>query len=247
MAHLQLCFESSVLKEYSLGTEPLTIGRSPQSSICIDNPAVSFSHARVLYHEGAYYVQDLNSFNGTFVNGSRVTQTLLRPGDVIAVGKHSIRFSIEHPGRSAPGVPAAPSASADFPLEKLEGTMILDTKTRRALHEKAGSSEAVAKAPAAKRMGQLTVVKGKTTAKEYVLASQTSMIGKAEGCGVRLKGWFAPKVAAIIIKTGESYFLSPAGKKTYINGQPTKGRHELKDGDSITVGRVEIRFTLVPW
>ena len=64
---------------------------------------------------------------------------------------------------------------------------------------------------------------------------------------MRLKGWFAPKVAAIINKTGESYFLSPVGKKTSINGKPTTGRHELKDGDLITVGRVEIRFALVPW
>jgi len=64
---------------------------------------------------------------------------------------------------------------------------------------------------------------------------------------VRLKGWFAPKVAAIINKQGESYFVSPMAKKAFVNGQPVTGRQELKDGDVLTLGRVHMQFNLVAW
>lgn len=250
MPILRLSFGDSVLKEVPLGANPATIGRSPQGDIFIDNPAVSFHHARVYSQAGVYYVEDLDSLNGTFLNGVRVTQAPLTYGDVITVGKHSVRFARDVPGAStqAPAPQEASAPLSDEEAIKLTGTMVLDTKKRRELQEAFAKGKAAAAAtlrPA--RVGKLTVLKGKMTAKEFLLTSPTSMIGKAEQCALRLKGWFAPKIAAMITKQGESYQLSPTAKKVSFNGQPLTGRVELKDGDLVTVGRVQLQFNLVAW
>jgi len=247
MPKLSLQFGTAVLKEYALQAQEVTIGRSPQSSIIIDNPAVSYNHARIFWQDGVYYVQDLGSLNGTFLNGNRINQAPLSAGDSIAVGKHTIRFLLERPGEAAAEVPAAPPPPAGRRVAKLEGTMILDTKLRRELQEKFPPGRAAAAAPQAKKVGKLIVLRGKTTATEYVLASPTSIIGKSAGAAVRLKGWFAPKVAAIINKQGESYFLSSTAKKAYVNGQPVTGRQELRDGDLLTLDRVVMQFSIVAW
>jgi len=247
MPKLSLQFGTTVLKEYALRAEEVTIGRSPQSSIVIDNPAVSHNHAKIFWRDGVYQVQDLGSLNGTFLNGNRITHAPLSPGDTIAVGKHTIRFLLERPGEGAePAAAAAPARGAG--VAKLEGTMILDTKLRREIQQRmAAPGAAAAKVAEAKKVGKLIVLQGKTTAKEYVLVSPTSIVGKSEGAAVRLKGWFAPKVAAIINKQGENYFVSPMAKKAFVNGQPVTGRQELKDGDVLTLGKVHMQFNLVAW
>ena len=74
------------------------LGGPRKVDIFIDNPAVSFHHARVFSQAGVYYVQDLGSLNGTFLNGVRITQAPLTHGDVITVGKHTVRFSRDLPG-----------------------------------------------------------------------------------------------------------------------------------------------------
>jgi len=246
MPILKLTFGNSVLRELPIGTEPVSIGRSPQSEIFVDNPAVSFHHAKVFSQGGIYYIQDLNSLNGTFLNGVRISQAPLSHGDAITVGKHTVRFSMDRPGETPQAVPSHPAPEAEDSALKLTGTMILDTKMRRELQERFAKGQAAAAAPPG-HVGKLTVLKGKAADKELLLTSQTSMLGKSEGCALRLKGWFAPKVGAIITKHDQTYFVSPSAKEVSINGQPLTAKTELKDGDMLTVGAVEMQFSLVAW
>ena len=90
MPKLTLQFEGRLLKEYSVGVG-LTIGRAPDNAVIIDNPAVSGHHARVFSESGAVILEDLNSTNGTFVNGQRVSQALAGPGDLIKIGSTTFR------------------------------------------------------------------------------------------------------------------------------------------------------------
>ena len=86
MPKLTLQFEGRLLKEYSVGVG-LTIGRAPDNAVIIDNPAVSGHHARVFSESGAVILEDLNSTNGTFVNGTRVQSAQLSSGDRLQIGR----------------------------------------------------------------------------------------------------------------------------------------------------------------
>jgi len=110
MSKLTLQFEGRLLKEYSVGVG-LTIGRAPDNAVIIDNPAVSGHHARVFSESGAVILEDLNSTNGTFVNGQHTTRRVLRAGDVLQVGKHQLVFEHTQEWAAAP-----PSRRAHCPL-----------------------------------------------------------------------------------------------------------------------------------
>ena len=233
------------MKEVGIDVDPVTIGRSPKGGIFIDNPAVSFQHARVFSQAGVYYIEDLGSLNGTFLNGARVNQAPLTHGDVITIGKHTVRFSQDRPGVKVQA--PAPKPEVEEDVAKLTGTMVLDTKMRRQLQEAFDKGKTAYASSQAARVGKLTVLKGKTSEKEFLLTSGTCMIGKSDQCSVRLKGWFAPKMAAMITKQRETYHLSPAAKKVSVNSLPLTTKVELQDGDLVGVGRVLFQFNLVAW
>ena len=81
MAKLSLMFEEKTVKEVPVGSRPVSIGRSPDNDLPVDNLAVSNYHARVYFEGGRLVVEDLDSLNGTFVNDLRVTinQSTIRP------------------------------------------------------------------------------------------------------------------------------------------------------------------------
>jgi pSer/pThr/pTyr-binding forkhead associated (FHA) protein len=245
MAVLRLSFGDSILKELWVGAEAVTIGRSPQNDICVDNPAVSFHHARIFAQSGVYYVQDVGSLNGTFLNGVRITQAPLSYGDVITVGKHTVRFARDIPGVQRPDPEA--QEQPERQVQKLTGTMILDTRMRRELQDLFAKGQTAASSTQAARMGKLTVLKGRTTQKEYLLTSHTSLVGKSNECAIRLKGWFAPKIAAMITKQGDAYQLSPSAKKVFVNGVPLTAKVGLAEGDVVAIGNVQFQFNLVAW
>jgi pSer/pThr/pTyr-binding forkhead associated (FHA) protein len=69
------------------------IGRSPGCQIQIEDPAVSKQHARLFFSEGKWFVEDLNSSNGTYVNSHLIQKPkILKPKDIIRFGTHSFRF-----------------------------------------------------------------------------------------------------------------------------------------------------------
>lgn len=71
-----------------------TIGRNKNNSYQLDIPIVSGSHLQVDYEDGKYYVTDLNSTNGTYINGEKITKAEIRHGDVIIVGDINLTFHI---------------------------------------------------------------------------------------------------------------------------------------------------------
>ncbi|HET7203232.1 MAG TPA: FHA domain-containing protein [Steroidobacteraceae bacterium] len=92
MARLVLHLDGQTLAEYNMSKERYTIGRLPDNDIRIDNPAVSGHHALVINILNDSFLEDLNSTNGTYVNGKIIKKHALQHGDVITVGHHALRF-----------------------------------------------------------------------------------------------------------------------------------------------------------
>lgn len=93
MARLILSLDNQVLAEYNMTKERYTIGRLPDNDVRIDNPAVSGHHSLIINILNDSFLEDLNSTNGTYVNGKLIKKHALQHGDVITIGHHQLRFS----------------------------------------------------------------------------------------------------------------------------------------------------------
>lgn len=242
MSKLVLKFENSILKEVPVSSSEVSIGRSPENVLVIDNPAVSHFHARVFNEEGRLMIEDFGSMNGTFVNGQRVKMVSLKPGDSVAIGKHTIVVA------DSPDSPFgfAPSIGPRTAAPKINETVMLDTKERRAFLQKVASvGESAQVAPSRTRVATLVVRKGKTDQREYTLTDKLTVIGKSAMATVKLRGWFAPKAAVQINRREDnSYYIGAADEIPSVNGAPVLHPTKLSSGDIIAVAGVELEFVL---
>lgn len=92
MAKLVLGFNGKTLQEYPLDRETMTIGRKTDNDIHIDNLAVSGNHAKILTILNDSFIEDLDSTNGTYINGEKINRHALRNGEIIAIGKHELKY-----------------------------------------------------------------------------------------------------------------------------------------------------------
>ena len=92
MAKLVLSFNSNIIKEYQLDNEVLTIGRNLDNDIHIDNQAASGQHARLLTILNDSFIEDLDSTNGTFIAGNKITKHALQNGEIINIANHEFKY-----------------------------------------------------------------------------------------------------------------------------------------------------------
>jgi len=243
MAKLILKFEDRILREIPVGQSPVTIGRLLNNTVAIDNPAVSGQHARLVVEGGQYILEDLNSRNGTFVNNQPINRHMLREGDVVAIGKHTLAFHMVGKGEAAEAAPGAVSAPAAA-VQDFGGTVYLDTKAQKELLTKSAAQTKAAAPATGPKQGVLTVLSGRTDEREYTLQAQTTLVGKSSTAQIRLKGWFKPQMAAAITRKGTGYMLTPLSGKAQVNNQPLKQSYELKPGDVVHISGVTLQFTV---
>jgi len=125
MGKLVVSLDGVVIKEVQITKDKTTLGRRPYNDIVIDNLAVSGEHA-VLQMVGAdVFIEDLNSTNGTYINGKAVKKQLLSHNDTVEIGKYKIKFIVDDgtdyektmimkPGIRPPMSPAGQSPGANF-------------------------------------------------------------------------------------------------------------------------------------
>jgi pSer/pThr/pTyr-binding forkhead associated (FHA) protein len=237
MPKLSLMFDGKLVKELPIGNRPVTIGRSPDNDLQIDNLAVSNHHARVYGEAGKLVVEDLESLNGTFVNDLRVERAVLHDRDTIHIGKHHIMVDASG---DAP-IPWQTTRKAAAP--RINETMVLDTKERRAmLQQAAASGESMQVAPGRMKVPTVVVVSGKTDQREYVLANKLTVIGKSAMATIRLKGWFKPPMAAQINQRDDGFFLVGGQEAPKVNNAVISGAVRLNDGDLVEVCGVRLNF-----
>jgi len=133
MARLILSLDNQVLAEYNMTKERYTVGRLPDNDVRIDNPAVSGHHSLIINILNDSFLEDLNSTNGTYVNGKLIKKHALQHGDVITIGHHQLRFSDQQ----------APETEQD----EFEKTMVIPTGQQNA-DQLAKAEEAADKAVA---------------------------------------------------------------------------------------------------
>lgn len=92
MPKMIVSIDGVVIKEVQLTKERTTLGRRPYNDVVIDNLAVSGEHAALQMSGNDVMLEDLNSTNGTYVNGKAVKKQALQNGDTIEVGKYKIKF-----------------------------------------------------------------------------------------------------------------------------------------------------------
>jgi hypothetical protein len=110
MAKLVVLTQSMAGRSVDLG-ERTTIGRVEDNAFQIAEPSVSSRHCEILLQGSEVVVKDLNSTNGTFINGEKITEGVLKPGQTLRLG--NVELKLDAPG--APGAPSAPSAPAATP------------------------------------------------------------------------------------------------------------------------------------
>jgi len=137
MAMVSVTFGGQKVGEYSLDKQVTVVGRDPSCEIHIDNLGVSRTHCQFIRRGNAYVLQDMNSQNGTYVNGKRIGEHFLNDGDEILVGKYTLTFSAQGVAASAPSVPAQKD---DLVSDALRTYVMDGAKIRERLSEMRASS-----------------------------------------------------------------------------------------------------------
>ncbi len=222
MGKLVVSLDGVVIKEVQITKDKTTLGRRPYNDIVIDNLAVSGEHA-VLQMVGAdVFIEDLNSTNGTYINGKAVKKQLLSHNDTVEIGKYKIKFMVEDgtdyektmimkPGTRAPA-PATWAAPAAAPGFGGSGFGALGT----------------ASAPASIR-----VLNGAAAGREVALTKVVTTVGKP---GVQV---------ASITKRPGGYVLAhvEGGAQPSVNGNSLVGETvHLKNGDVIELAGTQMQF-----
>lgn len=231
MPTLTLKFMEKVLGVYKFDKgKPLTIGRHKDNDIVIVNLGASGHHAKIEGLNDIFLLTDLDSTNGSFVNGKRIVSHRLTEGDVIAIAKHSLVFADDEE-----------EFEADETESLMDKTMVLDTEQHRAMlaqGEDARSSGAQQK----KKAATLTFLTGHH--REIALTKKLAKIGKDPDADIVIRGFWVGKTAATISARPNGYFLSYVGgiSKPKVNGAVVKQTVKLNEYDVIELASTKAEF-----
>src|SRR5689334_1365707 len=162
MGKLVVSLDGVVIKEVQITKDKTTLGRRPYNDIVIDNLAVSGEHA-VLQMVGAdVFIEDLNSTNGTYINGKAVKKQLLAHNDTVEIGKYKIKYLLDDGADHDRTVAAKPAGGAATmpPAARPQGTA------------------AAAAAAAAAGSALIKVLNGAAAGREVVLTKVVTTVGK---------------------------------------------------------------------
>jgi predicted component of type VI protein secretion system len=122
MAKLVVLSAGVAGRSYELKVDKTTIGRVEDNTFQIAESSVSSHHCEILLRGAEVFVKDLNSTNGTFIDGEKISEGVLKPGQVLRLGQIEIRLE----SGAAPAPPAPAPAAAPAPLaRKPDSTIVM--------------------------------------------------------------------------------------------------------------------------
>jgi hypothetical protein len=223
MGKLVVSLDGVVIKEVQITKDKTTLGRRPYNDIVIDNLAVSGEHAVLQMVGSDVFIEDLNSTNGTYINGKAVKKQLLAHNDTVEIGKYKIKYLVDDgtdyektlimkPGATPP----QPSYSHGF----------AQTRSQSPNSGFGGLGQSVVP-------GTIKVLNGAAAGREVQLTKVVTTVGKP---GVQ--------VASITKRPGGYVFAHVEGAtRPTINGNPLVGDTlHLKNGDVIELAGTQMQF-----
>jgi len=231
MFRITLSLGGSVVRKYPFDKDTVTIGRDADCDISIDNVAVSRKHATIERSEGDYVLADLQSGNGTFVNGEKIMTHALLDGDSFLIGKYALTF--ENLDAVKGGLEASVGAAGGSTEDK---TFRLDRKELEKLMGKAGVK------PGEAGKGSLVPDGGGTP---VPLTRPVHFAGSASDCTLPAAGFMvAPRLAAFLREEGGVRLVRVGGKfgSVTVNGSPVDSR-VLREGEVVEICGKRYTFT----
>lgn len=245
MSKLLVYFDGELVGERQLDRERILIGRKPNNELQLAHNAVSGSHAKVITIRGDSFLEDLNSTNGTKVNGKNIKKHLLCDGDEIAVAKHVLKYvfepldlkpeengrrRFERPQRlDSPIQGAALATHEDGLLQSQSPSSVTQVKT----HSGGGPA---GKSPCGDMpMAVLQILSGVGAGKEMDLDRTLTTLGKP---GIQV---------AVIARHPEGYTLAhlEGAQTPLLNGVAVSGQPRvLEDRDIIEIAGIKLAFYL---
>lgn len=203
----------------------LRVGRSEDCEVRIDNLGVSRHHCELVQQDGYVVLRDLQSNNGTFVNGNKVEVHNLNTGDVITLGK----YSLEYQGPAPPAEGGLLMSEGGEP----DGALTVQVDPA-ALARMAG--------------GKATRVRGyfmmDGDGRPLILEKPVFTIGKSADADLRLEGWFCPRVVAVVIRDDTGFRVldvTDKGVDVRVNGVQRRDVR-LTDQDELVVRGRRLKF-----
>jgi pSer/pThr/pTyr-binding forkhead associated (FHA) protein len=242
LAKLQLIFDGKIKQEYDLNKSETSIGRHSSNDIVIDNRGISGRHALIQLSDDKYVLKDLDSTNGTKLNGKKISVAELSHGDHINLFKHTLNFVLISAQQETQQESAVPSHSSDS--VDPDATIMLDAKhinhmvsnykTDKKVEKKSGKNNEFINQP-------VLEVTSADEVSTIALSNKPILIGKKANCHINTRGWlFAPAISAVIKKDMSGMYTIKPETVIKLNGKKTKDKQILKNGD-----RILIRNTLI--
>jgi hypothetical protein len=214
MGKLVVSLDGVVIKEVQITKDKTTLGRRPYNDIVIDNLAISGEHAVLQMVGNDVFIEDLNSTNGTYINGKAIKKQLLVDNDTVEIGKYKIKFLLNDgsdyektmilkPGSAPPNLAGGPGSSF-------------------------GGLGATSIGPAS-----IKVLTGAAAGREVALTKVVTTLGKP---GVQ--------VASITKRpTGYVFAHVEGSQRPSVNGIPLTGESiALRSGDLIELAGTQMQF-----
>jgi len=225
MPEILVKYEDKIIERVVTEKRRVSIGRTADNDIVLDNKAVSRKHALIEFDENSALVIDNESLNGVFVNSRKVSEEVLKDNDRITIGKFDLIYH-----RDAP---------KETQLAELDGTMVLKTRKQKELLEKDKKARETTK------MAGGSVLLGEANARErqFTLGKPVLTFGKARYVNIPVKGFLVSRIQAKIVKEKDDFLLVNLGRKgkTRVNGEAIQSCR-LKNDDLIEVGKSVFRF-----
>ena len=260
-AKLILSMNGVVLQEYALDKEHMTIGRKPHNEIVVDNLAVSGEHATIVTILNDSFLEDLDSTNGTLVNGASIKKHFLQNNDVIEIGKYKLKYLNDQKNQSTVAdfektmvflassrIASVTPVKADQSemiggLKSTEQSQLAPTdkipellQTEAVTQSLPGFATSAEKVPGSQQaMGVIQILTGPNAGKEIELVKNLTTVGKS---GLQV---------VVFTHRPHGYFITYVEGASYpnLNGKPIDDQPcQLKEHDIIELAGIKMEFYL---